>query len=57
MIEVEEKKISERINGMTLEEQKAVASELPDSILWNELKTRYARTKARLEVIENTVNV
>lgn len=57
MIEIVEKEISERIQGMTPEEQIAVAKALPDSILWVEIQSRYAKAKSRLEVIESTINM
>lgn len=56
MSEIEEREISERIIGMTQEEQIIVAEALPDTILWVEIQSRYAKAKARLEIIENTVN-
>lgn len=56
MVEIEERRISERVEGMTPEELKAVAEKLPDSFLWNEIQRRYTAYKMRLEIIENTLN-
>lgn len=56
MNEIAEKEISEKIKGMTQEEQIVVAECLPDSILWVEIQSRYARAKSRLGIIESTVN-
>lgn len=55
MNEIEINEIKERINAMSVEEQKIVARALPDCILWEELYKKYSVAQAKMALIRETL--
>lgn len=53
MSPMEEQKLKDIVSGMPIEELKIVATQIPDTILWNELISRYTTNRDTLAKVRN----
>lgn len=55
MSEIEFEELRGRMSAMDVEEMKMAAQMLPDTILWQEIQSRYNRIYAKISLIEKTL--
>ena len=54
---LEVERLQERVQGMTVEQQRVTAASLPDKILWEAVYERFLRPKSRVVTIEQTITI